>query len=364
VTKTESEKTEIRKTEIHVKRLTDAERAAVRDSLRDIAYPEIGYRSYLGQIETARRRLAPIFADLVERQDLSRSDRHRSGAIKLENLPRDDGIEPPPVRGGSLKRIEKPGSISENVLILIASFFGQPYSMFCEGQGLVNNLVPTQSTSTELSGLGAASDLRFHIENSALRFLTGRDCAPKALLLTGVSQDVTPPYTRLSDARAALELLDDEDRRLLASPAYQIRLPYRWRRFRAGYDRIRTPWIPLARMTPEGLLVNAAFYGDMIADYAHPAAERAARNFEAALEAVALDEVVEPGELLCIDNRVTLHARTPFQASFDAEGRARRWVQRVFVTESLENFQHWDQTDDGVFAPTFAGAPDDLRQVG
>jgi hypothetical protein len=354
----------VKKTQIHVKRLTDGERAEVHDAIRDIVYPESRYRPYLDQIRMVRNRLRHVFSDLVDREDLSRSYPHYAGAIKIENLPVDAFVPPPPVQGGSLKRIEKPSSISENVLILIASFFGEPYSMFCEGRGLVNNLVPTRSTSTELTGLGAASDLRFHIENSALRFLTGHDCSPKALLLTGVSQDVTPPYTRLSDARAALALIDPEDRKVLSSAAYRIRLPYRWRSFRDGYETVITPRVPLVRATSEGLMVNAALYGDMIADYAYPAAERAARNLEAALEEVSLDEVVEPGELLCIDNRVTLHARTPFKASFDAEGRARRWVQRVFVTESLANFQHWDATDDGVFAPTFAAAATDLRQVG
>ena len=103
-----------------------------------------------------------------------------------------------------MKRIEKPSYLSENALLLVATLFGEPYSMACEGRGLVNNLIPTQATSTDLTGLGANSDLRFHIENSALRFLTGRDCSPKALFLTGVRQDITPPLTRLSDARPAL----------------------------------------------------------------------------------------------------------------------------------------------------------------
>lgn len=354
----------MKKTQIHVKRLTDGERTQVHDALSDIIYPASRYRSYVDRIKATRHGLRQVFADLIDREDLSRSYPHYSGALKIENLPVDDFVPPPPVHGGSLKHIDKRGSISENVLTLIATFFGEPYSMFCEGRGLVNNLVPTQTTSTELTGLGAASDLRFHIENSALRFLTGHDCAPKALLLTGVSQDVAPPKTRLSDARAALALLGPDDRRTLSAAAYRIRLPYRWRGFRDGYEAIVTPRVPLVRATPDGLLVNAALYGDMIADYAYPAAEAAARNFEAALEEVSLDEVVEPGTLLCIDNRVTLHARTPFKASFDAEGRARRWVQRLFVTDSLANFQQWDETDDCVFAPTFQTVRDDLRQVG
>ena len=354
----------MKKTEIYVKRLTNTERSEIRDAVINISYPESNYTEYLRQIDAVKDRIGGIFSDVENRSNLSRSYPHYSGAIKIENLPVDEALPMPPVNGSSLRRIEKETYVSENVLILIASFFGRPYSMFCEGRGLINNLVPTQTTSTQLTGLGAASDLRFHIENSALRFLTGRDCAPKALFLTGVKQDATPPLTRLSDARPALSLLGEEDRRALSSASYRLRLPYRWRDFRPGFDRITTPRVPLVRSTREGLLVNAALYGDMIADYRVPAAERAARNFEAALEEVAFDGVVAPGELLCIDNRVTLHARTPFQASFDEQGRAHRWVQRVFVTESFDNFKNWDAVDDGVFAPTFAGVPQDLRQAG
>ena len=354
----------IKKTSIYTKRLSDAERATLLDAVSGIIYPAGNYRKYLEEIVAARCQVSGFFSDLIARDDLSRSYPHYVGAIKIENLPLDANPPMPPTQGGSLKWIEKPSYISENVLVLVASLFGHPYSMFCEGRGLVNNLVPTRTTSTELTGLGAASDLRFHIENAALRFLTGYDCSPKALFLTGVRQDVTPPFTRLSDARPALALLGPEDRKALATASYRLRLPYRWRGFRDGYDELITARVPLIRSTPDGLLVNAVLYGDMIADCGTAAGGRAVRNFEAALEEVALDEVVRPGELLCIDNRVTLHARTPFKASFDDEGRAYRWAQRVFVTERLENFRRWNEVDDNVFAPTFAGAQRDLQQVG
>jgi len=225
--------------------------------------------------------------------------------------------------------------------------------MFCEGRGLVNNLVPSKGTSRDLTGLGTASELKLHIENAALRFMSGSDCAPKALLLTGVRQDASPPYTRVSDARQALAMLGPEDRAALASPAYQIRLPYRWRKFRSTYVDAVTRPIALIEWTPAGLVVNVAFYGDMVANILSPRAERAAKNFEAALEEVAVDEIVSPGEILGIDNRTTLHARTAFVASFDQQGRASRWVQRIFVTDALENFQGWERVDDLVFAPSF-----------
>ncbi len=343
----------MQKTQTYVKRLTDAQKRALAVQLERIEYPKSRYKPYLEEIRRARSAVAELFEDLVQHAGLSRSGLHGPGAIKLENLPTSDSVPMPPVENGRLKRIEKGDYLSENVLVAIASLFGEPYSMECEGRGLVNNLIPSQSTSAQLTGLGAASDLGYHIENAALRFLVRTDCSPKALFLTGVRQEPTPPYTRISDARLAFSLLSPRDVRYLTSPAYRLRLPYRWRPFRPGYDEIVTQPLPLVEQRPDGLLVHAAFYGDMIAEARSSGAERAAKNFEAAIEAVGIDEVVAPGELLGIDNRVTLHARTPFPAVFDDDGRAFRWVQRVFVSERIANFDDWDRTDDRVFTPTF-----------
>jgi L-asparagine oxygenase len=210
-------------THVYTKTLRDRERDLVRAAVRDIVYPESDYKNYLAQIRLAQSAVLPIFADIADRARLSRGYPYYAGAIKIENLPT-DGDPPPPQPGGGLKRIEKASYISENVLLLIATLFGSPYSMECEGLGLVNNLVPTQATSKDLSGAGAASDLRFHIENAALRYLTGRDCSPKALFLTGVRQDRTPPFTRLADARPALALLTPKDRQALSTAQYRIRL--------------------------------------------------------------------------------------------------------------------------------------------
>jgi L-asparagine oxygenase len=351
-------------TDIYTKVLTDDEREHVARAVENIVYPEHDYRVYLIQIRLAQRVLWPILADLIERRNLSRGYPHHTGAIKIVNLPCDAEPPLPPAQPGGLKRITKPSYVSENILLLVATLFGSPYSMACEGQGLVNNLVPTRSTSADLTGAGAASDLRFHIENAALRFLTGQDCAPKALFLTGVRQEQAPPRTRLADARAALALLTRAEQNALATPQYRLRLPYRWRPFRAGYEHLMTAPVPLLEPAVDGLLVHAALYGDMIADYGSAAGEHAARSFEAALEAVAVDEIVAPGELLCIDNRVTLHARTPFAATFDTEGRARRWAQRVFVTDDQRNFHGWETGDGFVFSPRFAAPVDALSRAG
>ncbi len=336
--------------------LSKNEHDLLRSRLIAIEYPDMNFDEYVRRIRKVAEDVGHLFAEIRDFLNDDVPYQQRPSCIKIVNLPTSESVSMPPVGSATLKRIAKPDYLSENLLTLIGCLFGHPYSMYCEGRGLINNLVPTQATAGEITGLGASSDLHFHAENSALRFLADGDCSPAALFLTGVRQDVAPPRTRLSDARLALELLGPEDQEILASPQYRIKLPYRWRSYRDGYADARTRLIPLVEWDRRGLVVRAAFYGDMIADFASAAAERAARNFEQALEQVALDEVVAPGELIGIDNRFTLHARTPFQASFDAEGRALRWAQRLFVADSLATFEGWSVSDGCVFAPQFDAA--------
>lgn len=304
-------------TKVYSKFLTNSEKDEVSRAISHIKYPEENYAEYLEKINFLGEGLHHIFFELFERSSMSQGYPHFDGAIKIGNLPIDDQVPMPPQNSSSMKRIKKESYISENVLILIASLFGKPYSMASEGLGLVNNLIPKLSTLQDFSGTGASSDLHFHIENSALRFLSMKDCSPKALFLTGVRQEKLPPSTKLSDARLAIEMLSEEDRLELQKPQYKIRLPYRWREVFPGNNELTTPPIPLLKPSIDGLIVNAVFYGDMIADYGSSAGERAASLFEEALEKVSISEIVKPGEVLCIDNRVTLHARTPFEASFD-----------------------------------------------
>lgn len=337
--------------------LSDSQRDALEQKLAPIVYPDDRFDEYVKTIKEVAHDLSGVFAPLGAFLNTDVQPDQRPGSIKLTNLPVSESIERPPLNHADLTRIDKEDYISENVLTAVAVNFGEPYSMHCEGQGLINNLIPTRRTSSEITGLGADSDLRFHAENAALRFLTDRDCSPSALLLTGVKQEANPPKTRLSDARLALKLLSAAERSILQRPLYAVKLPYRWRGYASGYDMLHTRMIPLIEEDRHGLIVHAAFYGDMIGYCATAEAERAAQAFEQALESVAYDEIISPGEIVAIDNRTTLHARTPFKASFDESGRAQRWVQRLFVTADLDVFADWAAPRERVFAPTFEAPP-------
>ncbi len=51
-----------------------------------------------------------------------------------------------------------------------------------------------------------------------------------------------------------------------------------------------------------------------------------------AIAEVETSVVLEPGDLLVVDNNVAVHGRSPFSARFDGTDR---WLQRAFVVTDL-----------------------------
>jgi hypothetical protein len=45
-----------------------------------------------------------------------------------------------------------------------------------------------------------------------------------------------------------------------------------------------------------------------------------------------------------------LHGRSDFEAEFDADGRARRWIQRVFLGGRVEQFRAGGDPHERVYA--------------
>lgn len=270
--------------------------------------------------------------------------------MKFKNLPTDNNVPMPPIDQSLYSRIDKKSYISENILVLIGLIYGEPYSMYYESKGLVNNLIPLKNAKKDFTGVGSAVELGFHIENSALRYMTSKNCSPKALLLTGVRQQENPPITPIADAREALKLLCDEDIKMLFKPHYKIKLPYRWR-IDKNSKNYKTEFIPILNKVNESLFCNGAFYGDMIEEVKTERAQTALKNFEKALYDTMIQEVIKPGEVVCIDNRVMYHSRFKFDAKFNSNGQAYRWIQRIFVTEDLSNFEGLVKNSDRVYSP-------------
>lgn len=266
-------------------------------------------------------------------------------ALVLGGLPSDQVASAP--APGEAVRSFKPSDLSEVLLVTFGALAGEPYSLAGEGTRLVNDLIPTLADRNRLTGSGSELRLGMHTENAAHRWLIrDRDLSPHALMLLGIAAPaVGAPRTWVANGRIAAARLSPEDRAILRGPCVRLALPLRQRR---GVDVLRTQASPILT-GPEGAeIVTAAFYGDMM----KPVDERAGQAlaaFEVELQACAAALTILPGMLAYIPNAYTLHARDSFAPQFDAQGRAQRWLQRIFLTTRLDTFQIAGELEQRVF---------------
>jgi hypothetical protein len=317
------------------------------ERLRDLFdHHQIPDETAQGYVARLRREGYRILEDDV----LAICDALRSGvfaptALVVTGLPYD--FVPSAPAPGEDPRDFKPTQLSEVLLLTFGALLGEPYSLAGEGDRLVNDLIPTAADRQRLTGTGSEVRLGMHTENAAHRWLIrDRDLSPNALMLTGITAPaVGAPRTLIANGRIAAARLSAEHRATLRGPCVQLALPLRQRR---GSEALRTKASPILT-GPEGAeIVTAAFYGDMMMPVDERAREALAA-FEATLEDCAAAVTIVPGMLVYIPNAYTMHARDSFPPQFDAKGRAKRWVQRIFLTTRLDTFQMAGELEQRVF---------------
>lgn len=331
--------------------VNETEAANIQRVFEKIEYDPSGNDCYIN----ALRRLAysELPARLLARiQEFQGASLSRTPHLVLNHVPIDNNVTGSP-SFQETGRTYKDGFLTENVLVAIASILGEPYSIAHEGVELVNNLTPHRAHARDYTGLGSEVELDFHIENAAQHYAEEGSVSPAFLLLLGIRQDSrrAGPLTHLADARAALRLLDEADIETLFSRSFIIRVPHRWRHA-TSKPQDNTGLCPVllgSRKTPQ---VTVAFYPDMVLPI-NASARAALDRFHLAIREVSVGIDVCPGRLVIINNKFTLHSRDAFDATFDSGGKAYRWLQRVFVAESLWNFRSYPRLGARVFKPVF-----------
>ncbi|HHT8996312.1 TauD/TfdA family dioxygenase [Burkholderia cenocepacia] len=341
--------------------LTAVESAHIRTTLGALDYDPAGGAGYISAVRKLAYNAFPDrVVDAFDRAKAPTADAH--GSIEIDNLPIDDGVTGSP-RFEETGRSFKAGVLSENVLVALSTLAGEPYSIAHEGRELVNNLTPHKATARDYTGLGSEVELDFHIENAAQAHMPEGDTSPFALLLLGVRSEAGGgPYTRLADARRALQLLSPDDVAQLYGEHYIIRVPYRWRGA-APTPRDNTDLSAVLSGPLDAPRVTVAFYPDMVLAV-NPRAQEALANLYRAVREVSFGVQVSPGKLVLINNHFTLHSRDRFDPQYDENDRAFRWVQRVFVARSLWNFRAFTPLQARVFDPKalYAGESAQARQ--
>ncbi len=327
--------------------LTADEKKLVSDKLKHFHYEVFGNNQYISALRAIAYRYFPQrILDIFEQQKQSINP---AACIIFDNVPIDTVFGSPlATETGSM---HKSGTLTENILCTFGSLIGEPYSICFEGHELVNNLVPYKENKADYTGLGSAVELDFHIENSALKFMSEDDCSPTGLFLLGIRKDPESdgPKTSVSDARQALDLLAQSDIDILYEKNFTIRLPHRWRSAFSGKGE-NTGLCPMLSGPRELPRVNAVFYQDMVL----PANERARQAFNKlhnAIKEVAVGIHITPGKLVYIDNQFVLHSREKFIPTYDKNHLPYRWVQRIFVTQNLWAFRGFSKIGNRVFDP-------------
>lgn len=245
--------------------------------------------------------------------DLLRPPAGASGAAVITGFELDDaGLGPTPLDWQRAEVHEL-----DIVMLLLARCAGIPFAWQGQQEGrLVNNIVPAQGHEHEQTGASSTVLLTPHTEDA---FHPAR----ANLLLLGCLRNHDRIGTTLSSVRN-LELTAD-DREKLSTPTVPI-LPDV--SYGAGHDTGAAMPVPALWENPdEGTTLRY--------DPSYTPLDQAGSAFRAAyavlgseLERVSTTVALAPGEMILIDNDVSVHGRVPFTARYDGTDR---WLKRVNI---------------------------------
>ncbi|MEA2603269.1 MAG: L-asparagine oxygenase [Acidobacteriota bacterium] len=253
------------------------------------------------------------------------------GVLLLRNLPCDPELPPTPNRPDQgpqrPRRPRKATCASELWMCCVAAALGEPVAYLQEKQGnLFQDVFPTPQNADKLSSESSSILLDFHTEIAFHPYM------PEYLLLYGLRQDPDKQArTIFSSVRRFFHLLPPGDRDTLFCDL-----------FRSGVDY---SFGNVEELKGAGPLVSI-LYGDRLDPFLRydldlmvgqtPEAQRALQVVRELVNQVKRDVVIEPGSLLVLDNRRSVHARSGFTAYYDGRDR---WLQRMAVVRDLEPSQ-------------------------
>ncbi len=244
------------------------------------------------------------------------SESDRSGALLIRNAPIS---ELPPTPATPESRVDK-DLATELTLLTVARRLGQPVGYVPEHGGrIVQNIVPTQSDADLQTSTSSRSNLMFHTETAFHPF------RPRYLLLLCLRGDPSA-HTTLASVHDIMDHLPDETVDVMFEPRFRTAVD-------ASFLAGRTNELGAARPLVTGTRDQPTFIFDAdLTVGVDAAADDVLVAVRAAIAAVETSVVLEPGDLLVVDNNVAVHGRSPFSARFDGTDR---WLQRSFVVSDL-----------------------------
>lgn len=246
---------------------------------------------------------------------------NNTGVLLLKGLPVDPQIPSTPSTAND--KIEKNTFISEMLLCGISSALGEIYGYEAEKSGsLIHQIHPTKVGELSQSNESSKVLLRFHSE---LAFHP--TIRPDYILLTCLRQDEEKEArTYFANLDDIYEHLTQDERTDLFGGDFEIDMLYSFSKMSDGAP----PKFPIPVLYGDYLRPNIRYNSQVHTK--DPDSQKALEQVQNIANSVKKFVHLEAGDLVIIDNRRTLHARSEFKAYY--RGRD-RWLQRVYVTKDL-----------------------------
>lgn len=261
----------------------------------------------------------PVRRALLEFQVRSNTE----GILLLQGLPIDPGLYYVHTPLDAQRSSEKKTYVSERCLAMVGSRLGHLVSYIQEKNGdLFQNLAPVKGNEQIQSSSGSKSRLQFHRETVFHPY------PPEFLLLFCLRPDHDRiAETTYASIAHALPLLTPEHHDLLFQPLYRTGIDYSFGNIQGAKDSGTI--LPVLYGNRHDPFLN---YDEDLMTALTPEAEAALEALKEAIASVYRGVKLGVGDLLCIDNRRTVHGRSSFTPRYDGFDR---WLQRSFVVRDL-----------------------------
>lgn len=245
------------------------------------------------------------------------------GVLLLKGLPIDPGLYYVHTPTDAMRSQEKTTYVSERCLAMVGSRLGHLVSYIQEKNGdLFQNLAPVKRDEDVQASSGSKTRLQFHRETVFHPY------PPEFLLLFCLR----PDHDRLAETTYAsiahaLPLLSDAHFNLLFEPLFRTGIDYSF----GNKEGVKAngPVLPVFYGRRNDPFLN---YDEDLMEGTTPAAQEALNALKQAIASCYKGVKLDVGDLLCIDNRRTVHGRSSFVPRYDGFDR---WLQRSFVVRDL-----------------------------
>lgn len=262
------------------------------------------------------------------------------GAFLVRGLPVEEKL--PDTPKSSTAPDSRNSQMSEFILAMICHGVGTPYAYAQEKRGAVfQNMVPTKENEYNLSSESSSILLDYHTEAAFHPYL------PDYVLLSCLRSDHEKKARTISaSSRMIISHLTHRTRSVLSKPLYKTGVDYSFGS--QNGTKGNGPTLPILKGDPGD--PDILYDLDLMIPLTNEA-EIALTELRRVAAQVGCWTVLTPGDLLIVDNRKAVHARSEFKARYDGKDR---WILRTTALIDFERSRDSRMTESAILDTQFA----------